>query len=312
MPASIPTDAPREQVGDNPLVEGLERLPVAPTTMVIFGASGDLAARKLLPALYNLAHEGALPERFNLIGASRREQTDDEFRAVARESISNNSRREPDDAGPRGPARAHALRVGPVRRRRGLRQARREDRGARRGRRPAAGAHVLPVDRARVLLGDLRAAQGSRPPPPQGGGRPGRDREAVRHRPRVGAQAPGGRLERLPRAPGLPHRPLPRQGDGPEPAGVPVREPDVRAGLEPQLHRPRPDHRGRGHRDRHARRLLRHLGRAARPRPEPHAAAADAAVHGAAVVVRRRQGARREGQGARRDPAADGRSRWRR
>src|SRR4051812_49745690 len=64
--------------------------------MVIFGASGDLAARKLLPALYNLAHEGALPERFNLIGASRRAQTDDEFREVARESISNNSRHEPD------------------------------------------------------------------------------------------------------------------------------------------------------------------------------------------------------------------------
>ena len=58
---------------ENPLVEGLERLPVPPTTLVIFGASGDLAARKLLPALYNLAHEGALPERFNLIGASRRD-----------------------------------------------------------------------------------------------------------------------------------------------------------------------------------------------------------------------------------------------
>jgi glucose-6-phosphate 1-dehydrogenase len=94
--ASVPTDAPPEQVGDNPLVEGLERLPVAPTTMVIFGASGDLAARKLLPALYNLAHEGALPERFNLIGAARREQTTDEFREVARESISSNSRRAPD------------------------------------------------------------------------------------------------------------------------------------------------------------------------------------------------------------------------
>ena len=65
--------------------------------MVIFGASGDLAARKLLPALYNLAHEGALPERFNLIGAARRQQTDDEFREVARESIRSNSRREPDD-----------------------------------------------------------------------------------------------------------------------------------------------------------------------------------------------------------------------
>jgi len=77
---------------DNPLVEGLERLPVHPTTLVIFGASGDLSKRKLLPAIYNLAHEGALPERFNLIGSSRSEMSDDEFRAVARESISEFSR----------------------------------------------------------------------------------------------------------------------------------------------------------------------------------------------------------------------------
>ena len=56
---------------ENPLVVGLERLPVHPTTLVIFGATGDLASRKLLPAIYNLAHEGALPERFELIGVSR-------------------------------------------------------------------------------------------------------------------------------------------------------------------------------------------------------------------------------------------------
>src|SRR3954451_20360652 len=95
--ATVATDAPVEQVGENPLVEGLERLPVAPTTMVIFGASGDLAKRKLLPALYNLAHEGALPERFNLIGAARRDTSDDEFRETAREAITQNSRRDPDD-----------------------------------------------------------------------------------------------------------------------------------------------------------------------------------------------------------------------
>src|SRR3954466_5194072 len=81
----------------NPLVEGLERLPVHPTTMVIFGASGDLAKRKLLPAIYNLAHEGALPERFNLIGISRGELSDDEFREQARESISEFSRRDADE-----------------------------------------------------------------------------------------------------------------------------------------------------------------------------------------------------------------------
>ena len=82
---------------ENPLVEGLERLPVHPTTLVIFGGTGDLAKRKLLPAIYNLAHEGALPERFNLIGVSRGEMTDEEYRDLARESITKFSRRKPDD-----------------------------------------------------------------------------------------------------------------------------------------------------------------------------------------------------------------------
>ena len=75
-------------------MEGLERLPVHPTTLVIFGGTGDLARRKLLPAVYNLAHEGALPERFNLVGTSRGEMSDDEFRQMARESISEFSRTE--------------------------------------------------------------------------------------------------------------------------------------------------------------------------------------------------------------------------
>jgi glucose-6-phosphate 1-dehydrogenase len=82
---------------ENPLVEGLERLPVHPTTLVIFGATGDLAHRKLLPAIYNLAHEGALPEGFNLIGVSRSEMSDDDYRTVARESIATYSRRPPDE-----------------------------------------------------------------------------------------------------------------------------------------------------------------------------------------------------------------------
>src|SRR4051795_1430176 len=86
---------PRAQT-ENPLIEGLERLPVPATTLTIFGATGDLAHRKLLPALYNLAHEGPLPERFNLIGASRREMPDEEFRELAKGAIEKYSRRETD------------------------------------------------------------------------------------------------------------------------------------------------------------------------------------------------------------------------
>src|SRR5882762_1457078 len=81
---------------ENPLTEGLERLPVAPTTLVIFGATGDLARRKLLPALYNLAHDGALPQRFHLVGVSRKEKRHEDYRAECEEAIRRFSRRTPD------------------------------------------------------------------------------------------------------------------------------------------------------------------------------------------------------------------------
>ena len=164
------------------------------------------------------------------------------------------------------------------------------------------------VDRARVLPGHRQgaaAAPGSTTTPTSTSRciieKPfGTDLESARELQRVVSST-------LPRAAGLPDRPLPGQGDRPERDGVPVRELHVRAGLEPQLHRPHPDHRGRGPRHRLPRRLLRPGGRAARPRPEPHAAAADARLHGAAGVLRGRQGARREGQGAAGDHAADAR-----
>jgi len=82
---------------ENPLIAGLERLPVAPTTLVIFGATGDLARRKLLPALYNLAHDGALPERFHLVGVARREKQHEDYRAECAQAIRQFSRRTPDE-----------------------------------------------------------------------------------------------------------------------------------------------------------------------------------------------------------------------
>jgi glucose-6-phosphate 1-dehydrogenase len=82
----------------NPLSEGLERLPVPPTNLVIFGGTGDLAKRKLLPAIYNLAHEGALPDRFNLVGVSRSDMPNDDYRAMATDAIRAFSRTKPDEA----------------------------------------------------------------------------------------------------------------------------------------------------------------------------------------------------------------------
>ncbi len=87
------------QNGDeNPLAEGLERLTVHPTTLTIFGATGDLAQRKLLPAIYNLAHDGSLPERFNLVGVSFDQLTVDDFKAQATKWIKEFSRTPPDEA----------------------------------------------------------------------------------------------------------------------------------------------------------------------------------------------------------------------
>ena len=82
---------------ENPLTAGLERLPVAPTTLAIFGATGDLARRKLLPALYNLARDGALPERFHLVGVARREKAHEDYREECEQAIRQFSRRPPDE-----------------------------------------------------------------------------------------------------------------------------------------------------------------------------------------------------------------------
>jgi glucose-6-phosphate 1-dehydrogenase len=56
-------------------------------TIVLYGASGDLARRKLLPGLYHLHRAGLMPERFRVIGTSRRGGTDDDFRGLAQAAI---------------------------------------------------------------------------------------------------------------------------------------------------------------------------------------------------------------------------------
>ncbi|GAB4244126.1 MAG: glucose-6-phosphate dehydrogenase [Thermoleophilia bacterium] len=77
-----------ELVRENPLRAGIpgRRTPEA-ALMVIFGASGDLAQRKLLPSLFRLFREGALPPGFALLGVARRPWSDEEFRALVRESL---------------------------------------------------------------------------------------------------------------------------------------------------------------------------------------------------------------------------------
>jgi glucose-6-phosphate 1-dehydrogenase len=80
----------------NPFRDGLtQRRAAEPAVLVIFGATGDLTRRKLLPALYNLAHEGQLPAGFTIVGFARRPRTDAEFRAELRAAVEQFSRFSP-------------------------------------------------------------------------------------------------------------------------------------------------------------------------------------------------------------------------
>jgi glucose-6-phosphate 1-dehydrogenase len=79
----------------NPLLEGLTaRRSPDPCVLVIFGASGDLTQRKLMPALYSLAFRRLLPEHFAVVGVSRTEMTTEEFREQMRQAVEEHSRDE--------------------------------------------------------------------------------------------------------------------------------------------------------------------------------------------------------------------------
>ncbi len=84
----------------NPLRAGLqlERVP-DPCVMVIFGVTGDLTQRKLMPSLYDLAVGHPLPEGFSIVGVSHRDWSDDDFRREMREAISRSARTPVTDEG---------------------------------------------------------------------------------------------------------------------------------------------------------------------------------------------------------------------
>ncbi len=64
-----------------------ERVSMEPFTMVIFGGSGDLSKRKLLPTLYHLCQEDALPEEYSIIGFASSERTDEEYRELIKKAV---------------------------------------------------------------------------------------------------------------------------------------------------------------------------------------------------------------------------------
>jgi len=78
----------------HPFLKGLSKHRGAPpTAIVIFGASGDLTSRKLIPAMYNLAVDNLLPSDFFLVGYGRKPIPDEEYRAHAQRSVDEFSRR---------------------------------------------------------------------------------------------------------------------------------------------------------------------------------------------------------------------------
>jgi glucose-6-phosphate 1-dehydrogenase len=67
-----------------------------PQVIVLFGATGDLSKRKLLPGMFHLMEVGLMPERFRIIGAARHDVGVEEFREIAREAVSGSGRRSED------------------------------------------------------------------------------------------------------------------------------------------------------------------------------------------------------------------------
>src|SRR5690242_10986534 len=83
---SAPPETPQQLTEANPFADPLRferRAP--PCTVVIFGATGDLTKRKLLPALYRLSYERRIPPTFAIIGNSRTPMSDEQFREKMRE-----------------------------------------------------------------------------------------------------------------------------------------------------------------------------------------------------------------------------------
>ena len=60
---------------------------IPPMQIVVFGASGDLAKRKLMPALYSLYRQGLLPEHYAFLGYARTDYTDEAYRDEVRKSM---------------------------------------------------------------------------------------------------------------------------------------------------------------------------------------------------------------------------------
>ena len=300
MPASMAWTNPLRDPRD-------KRLPriAGPCGLVIFGVTGDLSRKKLMPAIYDLANRGLLPPGFALTGFARRDWADEDFGQVVYEAVREHARTPfrqevwdrlaegfrfvqgtfDDDDGVR-PARARpcATWTGSAA--------------------PAATTRsTCPSRRARSRWCCKQLARS---------GLSAQDGDQWR---RVVIEKPFGHdLQSAIELNAIVNDVFPEDSVfridhylGKETVqnvlAHAVRQPAVRADLERQLRRPGADHHGRGHRPRRARRLLRRHRRRPRRDPEPPAAAARVHRDGGADLVLLRRAARREDQGAERHPA---------
>ncbi len=195
-----------------------------PATVVIFGASGDLTRRKLIPAVQSLARHGRLTDQFAIVGVARTPMDDQQFvsavldgrgRPAARRSIPVHLRR--------------LRRLGDLQAAQGA--ARRPRHAAGHGRQPA----VLPVHPAAgVPARGQRAGRGRAQRRARRLVRPPGHREALRARRAERQGARRDRARRVRRDPGLPHRPLSGQGHRPERARAALRQRHLPADLGPR------------------------------------------------------------------------------
>jgi glucose-6-phosphate 1-dehydrogenase len=87
----------RRTAAANPLRDPRDRrLPriAGPCSLVIFGVTGDLSRKKLMPAVYDLANRGLLPPGFALVGFARRDWADQDFVALVKKAVQDNARTE--------------------------------------------------------------------------------------------------------------------------------------------------------------------------------------------------------------------------
>src|SRR5215204_3720422 len=91
VPAITPAEVPVPNPLRDPLDRRLPRIP-EPCALVIFGVTGDLARKKLIPAIYDLANRGLLPPGFVTLGFARRDWGDGDFESMAKQAAQAHAR----------------------------------------------------------------------------------------------------------------------------------------------------------------------------------------------------------------------------